>query len=220
MPDKSHVCIARAIVTRCLHTVHETSQTVRTRLCEEGGNDPRNILRLLPISLARGVIAQPGNSRDITRREVPLSHRSATEVLGLSHVLTHAAFDCRADTGDKSRHILRMIDVALPHRSFDSPAIVLKSQERYRIPLRPVLVVLKANALVKLLFHGLVGFHSLLRLIQLSQVEGTRIAINPWTLQELRVHGDIVLGFLLQSGETIPIRAVPCPALNAVCITD
>ena len=83
-----------------------------------------------------------------------------------------------------------------------------------------MLVVLKANALVKLLFHGLVGFHSLLCLIQLTQVERTGIAINPRAFQELRVRGDIVLGFLLQSGETIPVRAVPCPALNAVCVTD
>ena len=138
----------------------------------------------------------------------------------MSHVLTHAAFDCRADTGDKSRHILRMIDVALPHRSFDSPAIVLKSQERYRIPLRPVLVVLKANALVELFLHGVIGFHCLLCLIQLTQIVRTGIAINPRAFQELRVRGDIVLGFLLQFRETISVRSVPCPALNAVSVTD
>ena len=138
----------------------------------------------------------------------------------MSHVVTHAAFDCRADTGDKSRHVLRVIDVALTHRGFDSRTIVLKSQERYRIPLLPVLVVLKAYALVKLLFHGLVGFHCLLCLIQLTQIVRTGIAINPRAFQELRVRGDIVLCFLLQFRETISVRPVPCPALNAVSVTD
>ena len=83
-----------------------------------------------------------------------------------------------------------------------------------------MLVVLKAYALVELFLHGFIGFHCLLRLIQLAQVEHAGVTINPRVLQEFRVLRNIVLGFLLQSGEAIPVRSVPCPAFNTVSVTD
>ena len=83
-----------------------------------------------------------------------------------------------------------------------------------------MLVVLKAYALVELFLHGSIGFYCLLCLIQLTQIVRTGIAIDPRALQELRVRGDIVLGFLFQPREAIPVRSVPCPAFNAVSVTD
>ena len=138
----------------------------------------------------------------------------------MSHVLNRAAFDCRANTGNKSCHVLRVINVTSTHRSFDSPTVVLKSQERHGIPLLPMLVVFKAYAFVELFLHNIIGFYCLLCLIQLTQIERTSIVINPRDLQELRVRGDILLCFLLQFRETISVCAIPCPALNAISVTD